>query len=156
MDHFQHPPEHRADLLPAAQPLVPFILSILCIHVQSVENRLGTTGPLFPTGHEGSLFHSRMICPAGQGWYLFEGLRQDRQLALRVDQITHHSPLFTLHSPLTTGLQHGCFTLYDRSRRRRRGMADHSSGSPVKLLKNPRRVSLGLVGRKANLSRLNP
>ena len=50
----------------------------------------------------------------------------------------------------------GCFTLYDPSRRWGRGVANHSSGSPVKLLKNPRRLSLGLVGRKDNVSRLNP
>ena len=36
MDHFQYPPDHRADLLPVAKRLV---LSILCIHVQSVEYR---------------------------------------------------------------------------------------------------------------------
>ena len=34
LDHFRHPPDHRADLLPVAQPLVLFILCILCIHVQ--------------------------------------------------------------------------------------------------------------------------
>ena len=34
LDHFQHPPDHRAGLLPVAQPLLLFILSILCIHVQ--------------------------------------------------------------------------------------------------------------------------
>jgi hypothetical protein len=33
MDHFQHPPDHRADLLPVAQRVVLFILPILCIHV---------------------------------------------------------------------------------------------------------------------------
>ena len=34
LDHYRHPPDHRAGLLPVAQRLVPFILSILCIHVQ--------------------------------------------------------------------------------------------------------------------------
>ena len=55
-----------------AQRLVLFILSILCIHVQQVENRFSTTWPLFPTGHEELLFHSRMIRPAGRGPDLFE------------------------------------------------------------------------------------
>jgi len=69
---------------------------------------------------------------------LLEGLRCDRQEALPVDQTTLHSPLFTLHPSSGTG------------------GAAYSSGSPVKLLKNPRRVSRGLAGRKASLSRLNP
>ena len=43
------------------------ILSILCILVQSVENRFSTTSPLFPAGHEDSLFHPRMIRPVVGG-----------------------------------------------------------------------------------------
>ena len=61
------------------------------------ENRFDRTWPLLPTGHERPLFHSRMIRPPGQGPDLFEGLRRDRQDALRVDQITLHSPLSTIH-----------------------------------------------------------
>ena len=84
LDHFRHPTDHRADLLPVAQPLVLFILCILCIHVQLVENRFSTTWPLFPIGHEDSLFHPRMIRPAGGARH--EGARASRP---------HPSPLAT-------------------------------------------------------------
>ena len=49
-----------------------FILSILYIHVQLVENRFSKTWPLFPIGHEDSLFHSRMIRSAERGRHLSE------------------------------------------------------------------------------------
>ncbi len=42
-------------------------------------------------------FLPRMIRPPGRGPDLFEGLRRDRQDALRVDQIALHSSLSTLH-----------------------------------------------------------
>ena len=80
LDHFRHPTDHRADLLPVAQPLVLFILCILCIHVQLVENRFSTTWPLFPIGHEDSLFHPRMIRPAGGARH--PGARASRPHAL--------------------------------------------------------------------------
>ena len=44
------------------------------------------------------LFLPRMIRPPGRGPDLFEGLRRDRQDALRVDQIALHSSLSTLHN----------------------------------------------------------
>ena len=62
------------------QPLVLFILCILCIH--AVENRFSTTWPLFPI--EDSLFHPRMIRPAG-------GARHPGARASR----PHPSPLAT-------------------------------------------------------------
>ena len=71
-------------------------------------------------------FPPRMICPPGQGPDLFEGLRRDRQDALRVDQITLHSPLFTLHfSPSCTAVP------YDGAahKGRNRGVPDKAPGS---------------------------
>ena len=50
------------------EALVLFILCILCIDVQQVDNRANGTGSLFPTGHGDLLFHPRMIRPvAGAG-----------------------------------------------------------------------------------------
>ena len=43
-----------------------------------------------------------MICPAGQGRHLFEGLRRDRQEAWRVDGITLHTSHFTLQTSFFT------------------------------------------------------
>ena len=44
----KHAPDHRASPLPVPQRLVLFILSILCIHVQYVENGINGTWSLFP------------------------------------------------------------------------------------------------------------
>lgn len=67
MDRYEYTPDHRASPLPLPQHLVLIILSILFIHVQSVENRINGTWSLFPIGHEGRLFYFRMIGPAQWG-----------------------------------------------------------------------------------------
>jgi len=66
--------DHRRSQPPVQQRPVLIILSILSIHVQSIdrENRIKASGSLLLTGHAGSMFHSRMIRTLGRGRHLFE------------------------------------------------------------------------------------
>ena len=55
-------PDHRPSWLLVQEALVLLILLILCIHVQSVENRFNGTWHLLAIANMDPLFHSRMIC----------------------------------------------------------------------------------------------